>query len=77
MAAGGSRGDPLAIEPLPEPQPEMSPAEGLGGDQEQMAEVGWEGEVGAVGRKGALVECWSGLLKAQHQCLGQLGFLVA
>uniref|UniRef100_A0A669QWH0 Uncharacterized protein n=1 Tax=Phasianus colchicus TaxID=9054 RepID=A0A669QWH0_PHACC len=25
MAAGGSRGDPLAVEPLPEPQPEWLP----------------------------------------------------
>ncbi|XP_046755607.1 WD repeat-containing protein 88 isoform X1 [Gallus gallus] len=39
MAAGGSRGDPLAIEPLPEPQPERSPAEGHWGDQEPTAEI--------------------------------------
>lgn len=49
MAAGGSRGDPLAIEPLPEPRPERSPAEGHWGDQEPTAEVGWEGEAGLLG----------------------------
>uniref|UniRef100_A0A8B9D9W2 WD repeat domain 88 n=1 Tax=Anser cygnoides TaxID=8845 RepID=A0A8B9D9W2_ANSCY len=34
MAAGGSRGDPLALEPEPEPEPEPIPAAGRWGDQE-------------------------------------------
>lgn len=77
MAAGGSREDPLAIEPLPELQPEMSLAEGRWGDQEQMAEVGWEEEAGLLGGRKHWHSAGVGLLKAQHQCLGQVGFLVA
>lgn len=40
MAAGGSRGDPLALGPEPEPEPEPTPAEGRWGDQESAAQVG-------------------------------------
>lgn len=40
MAAGGSRGDPLALEPEPEPEPEAIPAAGRWGDQEPTAQVG-------------------------------------
>ncbi|OXB67765.1 hypothetical protein ASZ78_010367 [Callipepla squamata] len=39
MAAGGGRGDPLAVEPLPEPQSETAPAEGRWGDQEPAAQA--------------------------------------
>lgn len=40
MAAGSSRGDPLALGPEPEPEPEPTPAEGRWGDQESAAQVG-------------------------------------
>ncbi|XP_005020072.4 WD repeat-containing protein 88 isoform X1 [Anas platyrhynchos] len=41
MAAGGSRGDPLALGPEPEPEPELepTPAEGRWGDQESAAQI--------------------------------------
>ncbi|XP_013031900.3 WD repeat-containing protein 88 [Anser cygnoides] len=39
MAAGGSRGDPLALEPEPEPEPEAIPAAGRWGDQEPTAQL--------------------------------------